>query len=171
LIRIQHTLNIYRKKFAFPEGENLICCPVLLMYGLALADRAFKNKFTSLVQLYSLIVPSTTDRLRLKWDSEWAERPIFRDVEKAPCEDDERGEERATKGEVLVTDRSRKQVLGVKRRAGGRVRISKSRLLSYQSHRNNFIRLGRICGYRKRLQWYDWRRGSGRQLNSMNPMP
>ena len=169
-IRIRHTLNTYRKKFAFPEGENLICCPVLLMYSLGLADRAFKNKFTSLAQLYSLIVPSTTDRLRLKWDSEWAEQPIFRDVEKAPCEDDERDEEKVAKGEVLVINRSRGRDLGVKGRAGGRVRISMRRSLSYQSHRNNFIRLGRICGYRKRLQWYDWRRGSGRKLNGMNLM-
>ena len=141
------------------------------MFSLALADRVFKNKFTSLAQMYSLIVPSTTDRFRLKWDSEWAERPIFRDVEKASCEDDKRGEERATKGEVVVSDLSQKLALGVKRRAGGRVRISKSRSLSYQSHRNNFVRLRRICGYRKRLQWYYWRRGSGRQLNSMTPKP
>jgi hypothetical protein len=139
------------------------------MFGLALNDRAFKNKFTSLSQIYSLIVPSTTDRLRIKWDCEWAERPIFRDVEKASCVDDERGEEGATKGEVVVNDQSRKRVQGAKRRAGGRVRISKSRSLSYQKHRENFVHLGRSCGYRKRLQWYDWRRGSGRQLNSMIP--
>jgi hypothetical protein len=152
LISIRHTLIIYRKKFVFPEGENLICCPVLLMYGLALADRAFKNKFMLLAQIYNLIVLSTTDRLRLKWYSEWAERPIFCDVEKALCEDDERGEERATKEEAVVTDRSRKRVLGVKRRAGRRVCISKRRSLSYQSYCNNFIYLSCIYRYQKRLQ-------------------
>ena len=62
------------------------------MVALALADNAFENKFTSLAQIYSLIVPATTDRIRLKWDSEWAERPIFGDVEKAPCEDDRGGQ-------------------------------------------------------------------------------
>jgi hypothetical protein len=34
--------------------------------ALAIADNAFKNKFTSLAQIYSLVVPSTTDRIRLK---------------------------------------------------------------------------------------------------------
>lgn len=135
------------------------------MLGLAIDDNAFKNKFTSLAQIYSLIVPSTTDRIRLKWDKEWAERPIFRDVEKAPCEDEKYAEERAKGEAVVVSDRSRERVLGVKKRAGGRVRISKSQALNYRKHRDNFVRLGRSCGYRKRLQWYDWRRGSGRKLN------
>jgi hypothetical protein len=49
--------------------------------ALAIADNAFKNKFTSLAQIYNLIVPSTTDRIRLKWDDDWAKRPILRDVE------------------------------------------------------------------------------------------
>jgi hypothetical protein len=52
--------------------------------ALALADRAFKNKFTALSQIYDLIIPSDTDRIRLKWDDTWARRPIFRDVEKTP---------------------------------------------------------------------------------------
>jgi hypothetical protein len=54
------------------------------MIALALADNTFENKFTSLVQIYNLVVPGTTDRICLKWDKEWAERPIFRDVEKSP---------------------------------------------------------------------------------------
>jgi hypothetical protein len=37
---------------------------------LALADGAFINKFTSLAQIYNLVVPSDTDRIRLKWDDE-----------------------------------------------------------------------------------------------------
>jgi hypothetical protein len=52
------------------------------MMVLALADNAFENKFTSLSQIYDLVVPSTTDCICLKWDKEWAERPIFRYVEK-----------------------------------------------------------------------------------------
>ncbi len=84
-----HTLlvistDLSRKKFAFYEGENLICCPVLFTIALALADNAFKNKFTSLKQIYDLVVPSDTDRIRLKWDDDWAKRPIFRDVENTP---------------------------------------------------------------------------------------
>ena len=99
------------------------------MIALAIADNAFENKFTSLAQIYNLTVPSTTDRIRLKWDTEWAKRPVFRDV--------------APNG------------------AG----ISLTRAISYQKHRHYFIRLGRTCGYRKKLQFYDLLRGSGKMLN------
>jgi hypothetical protein len=58
--------DLSRKKFAFCECENLICCPVLFTLALALADNAFKNKFTSLKQIYDLVVPSDIDRIRLK---------------------------------------------------------------------------------------------------------
>jgi hypothetical protein len=126
-----HT-NPSRKVFAFYEGENLTCCPVLFTMALALADNAFKNKFTSLAQIYDLVVDTSgTDRIRLKWDKEWAKRPVFRDVYNTP------------KG----------------------IRISMSKPLSYQKHRHYFIRLGRTCGYRKKLQFYDLRRGSGKMLN------
>lgn len=37
------------------------------MLALALADGAFKNKLTSLSDVYSLVVPSDTDRIRLQW--------------------------------------------------------------------------------------------------------
>ena len=118
-----------RKVFAFYEGENLVCCPVLFTMALALADNAFASKFTSIRQIYNLVVPPFTDRIRLKWDTEWAKRPVFRDV--------------APNG------------------AG----ISLTRAISYQKHRHYFIRLGRTCGYRKKLQFYDLRRGSGKKLN------
>jgi hypothetical protein len=128
-----HT-NPSRKVFAFYEGENLTCCPVLFTMALALADNAFKNKFTSLAQIYDLVVDtSETDRIRLKWDKEWAKRPVFRDVCNTP----------------------------------NGIRISTSKPLSYQKHRHYFIRLGRTCGYRKKLQFYDLRRGSGKMLNGM----
>ena len=48
---------------------------------MALADGAFKNKLTSLRDVYSLVVPPDTDRIRLQWDEDWAQRPVFRDVE------------------------------------------------------------------------------------------
>lgn len=66
MIRIQYILNIYRKKFIFLEGKNLIYCPVLLIYSLVLTDRAFKNRFILLVQLYGLVILRTTDCLCLK---------------------------------------------------------------------------------------------------------
>jgi hypothetical protein len=109
--------DLSSKKFAFYEGENLICCPVLFTMALALADNAFENKFTSLAQIYDLVVTSDTDRIRLKWDKEWAKRPVFRDVENTPSGD----------------------------------RISEMRPLGYEKHRRYFVRLGRTCGYRKKL--------------------
>ncbi|KAG0645145.1 hypothetical protein D0Z07_9226 [Hyphodiscus hymeniophilus] len=119
------------KKFAFYEGENLICCPILFTVSLALADDAFENKFTSLAQIYNLIVPSNTDRIRLKWDAKWAQRPVFRDVEST----------------------------------ADAIRISQTKALQYAKHRYHFVRLGRSCGYRKRLEFYDLRRASGKRLN------
>ncbi|PVH70401.1 hypothetical protein DL98DRAFT_136727 [Cadophora sp. DSE1049] len=70
-----------RKGFAFYEAEDLACCGVTFMLALALADGAFKNKLTSLRDVYSLVVPPDTDRIRLQWDEDWAQRPVFRDVE------------------------------------------------------------------------------------------
>jgi hypothetical protein len=52
------------------------------MLTLACADRAFKNKLTSLRDVYSLVVPPDTDRIRLQWHEDWAQRPVFRDVER-----------------------------------------------------------------------------------------
>ena len=102
--------------------------------ALAIADNAFKNKFTSLRQIYDLVVPKGTDRIRLKWDDEWAKRPIFRDIEHTPT----------------------------------KVQISKTKSFPYAKHRYYFVRLGRTCRFRKRLQWYDLRRGSGKGLNGEN---
>jgi hypothetical protein len=31
------------KKFAFYESENFVCCPILFMMALALADNAVEN--------------------------------------------------------------------------------------------------------------------------------
>jgi hypothetical protein len=119
------TADSSRKVFAFYEGENLTCCPVLFTMALALADNAFKNKFTSLAQIYELVVDtSEIDRIRLKWDEAWAKRPVFRDVESTP----------------------------------NGVRISTTRPLNYSKHQCSFVRLGRTCGYPKKLQFYDLRR-------------
>jgi hypothetical protein len=40
------------------------------MLALALADSAFKNKLTSLSDVYSLVVPPDADRIRLQWDED-----------------------------------------------------------------------------------------------------
>jgi hypothetical protein len=157
------------------------------MMALALADNAFENKFTSLAQIYDLVVPGTTDRIRLKWDKEWAERPVFRDVEKSlgdeVCESMTRSISQGSVNRLQdlkmkdaeKSNRVRKgcaqhrphKTLAKKQTPGGNVRISKTKSLSYQKHRHHFVRLGRTCGYRKRLQWYDWRRASGKKLNGM----
>ena len=101
------------------------------MLSLALADKAFKSNLFSLRDIYNLIVPPETDRIRLQWDDEWAERPVFRDVENT---------------------------------ANG-VRVSKTQALNYSKHRHHLIRLGRTCGFEKRLEFYDLRRASGKRLN------
>ncbi|MAD84687.1 MAG: hypothetical protein CL912_17140 [Deltaproteobacteria bacterium] len=129
-------LILYRKKFTFRDDESIICCPVIFIVALAIADNAFKNKFTSLRQIYDLVVPKGTDRIRLKWDDDWAKRPIFRDVEQTPT----------------------------------KVQISKTKSFPYAKHRYYFVRLGRTCCFRKRLQWYDLRRGSGKGLNGENDL-
>ena len=51
------------------------------MLALALANNAFENKFTSLKDIYSLVVPHNTNRIRLQWDNKWAKRPVFRNME------------------------------------------------------------------------------------------
>jgi hypothetical protein len=73
--------DLNRKKFTFYEGEDLSCCAVSFMLALACADNAFKNEFKSLRDIYNLVVPLDADRITLEWDDEWAEQPIFRDVE------------------------------------------------------------------------------------------
>ncbi|KAF7894704.1 uncharacterized protein EAF01_010154 [Botrytis porri] len=120
-----------QKIFAFYEAEDLACCGVTFMLALALADNAFESKFKSLGDIYTLIVPPDTDRIRLQWDNKWAERPVFRDVDST---------------------------------ANG-IRISKTKCLQYSKHRHYLIRLGRTCGYEKRLEFYDLRRASGKRLN------
>ncbi|TGO07583.1 hypothetical protein BTUL_0262g00010 [Botrytis tulipae] len=45
------------------------------------------------------------------------------------------------------------------------IRISNTKCLEYSKHRHHLIRLGRTCGYEKRLEFYDLRRASGKRLN------
>jgi Protein of unknown function (DUF3435) len=119
--------------------------------ALALADNAFENKFTSLAQIYNLVIPGATDRIRLKWKKEWAERPVFRDVEKTPGD-----ETRLSKMQSISQDannhvhdfpledaekktlarngrpqRRSHRPLAKKQTPGGKVRISKTQSLSY----------------------------------------
>jgi hypothetical protein len=102
--------------------------------ALAFADNAFENNFTQPEQIYSLVVPPESDRIRLHWKDSWAKTPIFRDVE---------------------------------RTASG-VRVSQTKSLQYGKHRNHWIRLGRTCGFKKKLEFYDLRRASGKELTSEN---
>lgn len=50
------------------------------------------------------------------------------------------------------------------------LRISKTKSLQYGKHRYHFIRLGRTCGFEKQLEFYDLRRGSGKNLTGMTLM-
>jgi len=81
-----HTPVLYshygRKKFTFYDNDgNLVCNPIMYMMALAFADNAFENNFTRPEEIYSLVVPPESDRIRLRWKDPWPETPIFRDVE------------------------------------------------------------------------------------------
>ena len=45
-------------------------------------------------------------------------------------------------------------------------RVSPNKPLQYNKHRHHFIRLGRTCGFKKKLEFYDLRRASGKELTS-----
>lgn len=49
-----------RKIFVFYEAEDLVYCGVTFMLALALANNIFKNNFTSLKDIYSLVIPPDT---------------------------------------------------------------------------------------------------------------
>jgi hypothetical protein len=51
--------------FVFYEAEDLVYYGVTFILALVLADSVFKNKLTSLSDVYSLVVPPDTDRIRL----------------------------------------------------------------------------------------------------------
>ena len=48
------------------------------------------------------------------------------------------------------------------------VRVSPNKPLQYDKHRHHFVRLGRTCGFEKKLEFYDLRRASGKELTSEN---
>ena len=68
----------------YDNDGNLVCNPVMYMMALAFADNAFANNFTRPEQIYELVVPHESDRIRLQWKESWAQIPIFRDVENTP---------------------------------------------------------------------------------------
>jgi len=70
-----------QKEFAFREDDMLIYDPLIPIMGLAFADEAFINEFKDPEEIYELVVPQNSDRLRLRWKEEWQKRPVFRDVE------------------------------------------------------------------------------------------
>ena len=69
------------KQFAFREDDMLIYDPLIPIMGLAFADGAFINEFKDPEEIYELVVPPNSDRLRLRWKEDWRKRPVFRDVE------------------------------------------------------------------------------------------
>ncbi len=55
----------------------------------------------------------------------------------------------------------------VEKTASG-IRVSRTKSLQYHKHKQFFIHLGRTCGFEKRLEFYDLRRASGKELTSEN---
>ncbi|KAK3933707.1 hypothetical protein QBC46DRAFT_368631 [Diplogelasinospora grovesii] len=64
------------KEFAFRRPHATI--PVM---SLAFTDKAFENELEDLEDIYKIVVPANSDRIRLFWKEEWRNRPMFRDVE------------------------------------------------------------------------------------------
>ncbi|KAI1382535.1 uncharacterized protein F4822DRAFT_439310 [Hypoxylon trugodes] len=84
LTKLKRTGGISRpKKYGFHEEDTLLHDPVLYMESLALADNAFESKFVSPEELYRLVVPSKNSSILIPWKTEWQERYIFRDSQKA----------------------------------------------------------------------------------------
>ncbi|KAK3934110.1 hypothetical protein QBC46DRAFT_429032 [Diplogelasinospora grovesii] len=69
------------KQFAFREDDMLIYDPLIPIMALAFADQAFQNEFVGPEDIYKLVVPANSDRLRIHWKDKWRKRPVFRDVE------------------------------------------------------------------------------------------
>lgn len=72
------------KEFAFREDDMPLYDPLILIMALAFADNAFANEFNGPEDIYDLLVPANSDRLRLRWKEEWCNRPIIRDIEPSP---------------------------------------------------------------------------------------
>jgi hypothetical protein len=51
--------------FVFYKAKDLVYYELTFILALALADSVFKNKLTSLSDVYSLVVLLDTDRIRL----------------------------------------------------------------------------------------------------------
>ena len=68
----------------YNNDGNLICNPVMYIIALAFADNAFENNFNCPEEIYRLVVPPESDRIRLQWKDSLAETPIFRDIENTP---------------------------------------------------------------------------------------
>lgn len=54
-----------RNIFVFYEAGDLVYYGVTFILALALANTIFKNKFTSLKDIYNLVVPPDTDCIPL----------------------------------------------------------------------------------------------------------
>ena len=51
---------------------------------MARADDAFEADISTPEQIYSLVIPPRKNRLRINWKQKWKDRPIVRDIERAP---------------------------------------------------------------------------------------
>jgi hypothetical protein len=56
----------------------------MYMMALAFANNAFENNFTCSGEIYRLVIPPESDRIRLRWKDSLAETPIFRDIQNTP---------------------------------------------------------------------------------------
>jgi len=85
---VVHLLDLYteysRKEFMFYEGTDLVICFIIPFLALAFTNDVFEANVTTLTEIYNLVIPARKIHMHLKWKTEWAERPIFRDVEATP---------------------------------------------------------------------------------------
>ncbi len=85
----------------------------------------------TICQGYKLAVPAGNSQMRILWDKDCRDKPIFRDV----------------------LGRGRQAMLAI------------DQAFSHAKARRYLVGLGRALGYKKRLEWYDLRRTSGKKLH------
>lgn len=69
-----------RKKFTFRlEGLPALCI-VLHILGIGSGRNAFRDNFTSIQQIFDLVIPAERNVLRIRWKKEILDQPFFCDV-------------------------------------------------------------------------------------------
>ena len=66
------------------EVDDLIFDPVILVISLGLLDGAFDVDYTSVQQIFRLQVNPHRQVMRLHWNDDWKEKPIFRQAVLTP---------------------------------------------------------------------------------------